>query len=228
MKAYHITSKRNFDAILCDGFIRPRSQPRKFGEQGGGFSADWHAQDNQYVFFAPSEHSEFYRTLTDGTDAYGFVYDAEFLILGMDALVGPDLLSAYDALQHECAKEIAEELGPKPIDEKGLTEFLIRHEITDPEMISQMRRDESSYYHDVLYAMMDEDSSVPGASDALRLFKDRVGAIQDRDRVTGEEALAFLRAAPVWNLTPREILVPGQVSIEARLHCVIAGIEEGD
>ena len=223
IKACHITSKENFEAIQRDGFIRPRSQPRRFGEQGGGFAADWHAQDNQFVFFAPSKHSEFYQTLTDGSDAYGFVFDAEFLILGLDAFVGPDLLTKYDSLMHECAQAVATELGDKPIDEEGLKAFLEKHEITDPRMIASIRKDESSYYQDVLDGMLDADDSVPGAMDGLTHFKAKVGDIQAKYRAKGEDALQVLRSGESPIGTPMEILVPGPVPIEARLHCVHAG-----
>ena len=77
MKAYHFTSKENFDAIRRDGFIRPRTEKRKWGESGAGFSLDWHAQDNQFVFFSPDK--DFYASLA-GEDQYGFIFDAVFLL----------------------------------------------------------------------------------------------------------------------------------------------------
>ena len=222
--ASHITNKENFDAIRRDGYIRPRTEPRAFGEQGGGFSADWIAEDNQFVFFSPSD---FYTTLTDGSDAYGFVFDAEFLILGLDGLVGPDLLTKYDALMHECAEAIATQLGPKPIDETGLQAFLEKHAITDAAMIAHIRRDEASHSQDILNGMLDEDDTVPGAADGLKMFRERVGDIHRRERMTGEMAVSWLKASQNVTLgTPFEILVPGPVPIEARLHCIIGGIEE--
>ena len=226
MKAYHITSKANYEAILRDGFIRPRSQPRQWGEQGGGFSIDWHAEDNQYVFFAPSEASEFYLTLTDGTDAYGFVYDAEFLVLKMNGLVGPDLMTRYDDLMHQCAQEIANSINPKPIDEEGLKAFIERHQISDPRMIENIRKEEASYYLDILNGMLDSDESVQGVKEGLNLFKEKVREIQTDFRMEGENGLMLLRAIPMWELKPYEILVPGPVPVDACLHHIIAGEED--
>ena len=223
VKAYHITSKENFDAIHRDGFIRPRTEKRRSGEQGSGFAADWHAQDNQFVFFSPSD---FYQTLTDGTDAYGFVYDAEYLIFGLSAFVGPDLLTKYDDLMHTCAQQVAEKLGPKPIDEVSLQAFLKQNEITDAGMIAAIRKDEGSYYQDVLNGMLNSDKSVTGAMDGLKMFREKVGEIQDKHRTTGEKALQILRNPVIAALgTPLEILVPVPVPIEARMHCIIAGKE---
>ena len=227
MNAEHITNKENFQAIQRDGYIRPRSEPREFGEQGGCFAADWHAQDNQFVFFVPGRHSEFYRTLTYsyGSEVYGFVFDAEFLILGLKGRVGPDLMTKYDDLMHDCAQAVAAELGPKPIDEISLQEFLEKHEISVPQMIADMRKNEGSYYQEVLDGMLNADASVPGAMDGLKLFKEQVGEIQEKHRVSGEAALQLLRSGENPIGTPLEILVPGPVPIHARLSCIVAGEE---
>ena len=214
IKAYHYTSQENFDAIRRDGFIRPRTEKRKFGEQGAGFSTDWHAQDNQFVFFSPEK--TFYASLV-GEDRYGFVFDAEFLILGLGSFVGPDLLTKYDDLMHECAKAVAKELGPKPIDEAGLQAFLEKHQIADEKMIASMRADEQSHYYNILYGMLDTDESVAGAVEGLTMFRAKVGAIQQEYRVSGDAALDLLRSGTSPIGTPLEILVPSAVPINAQL-----------
>ena len=120
MNAYHITSKANYHRILADGVLRPRSEKRQFGEQGGGFSADWIAEDTQFVFFSTSDF--YFNLQLDGADdTFGFVFDAEFLILGCDGIVGPDLLTQYDTLLHKCAQAVATKMGTKEIDEPSRT-----------------------------------------------------------------------------------------------------------
>ena len=214
MKAFHFTSQENFDAIRRDGFIRPRTEKRKWGEQGAGFQPDWIAQDNQFVFF--SLDKAFYSSLV-GENRCGFVFDAEFLILGCNALVGPDLLTKYDDLMHDCAKTVADTMPPKPIDEAGLKAFLEKHQITDPRMIASIRADEASHYQDILDGMLNEDESVSGAVAGLKLFHAKVGEIQAQYRVSGDAALDVLRSGTSPIGTPLEILVPGPVSIDARL-----------
>ena len=217
MNAYHITSKENFHAIQGDGYIRPRAEPRQYGEQGGGFAADWHAQDNQFVFFTPQVNRAFYQTLTYEDEGYGFVFDAEFLILGLDGLAGPDLLTKYDDLMHDCAKTVAETMPPKPINEEGLKAFLEQHQITDMRMIASIRADEASHYQDILDGMLNADKSVAGAVEGLKMFHAKVGAIQEQYRVSGDVALDLLHSGTSPIGTPLEILVPGPVAIDARL-----------
>lgn len=226
MNAYHITSQENFEAIQRDGFIRPRTQKRKYGETGHGFKPDWIARDHQFVFFSPTD---FYFSLVHTPEeTYGFVYDAEYLILELGGLVGPDLLTKYDNLMHDCAQEIATQLGPKPIDESNFQAFLTEHQITDPKMIEHIRRDEASYYQDVLYGMLDADDSVSGVTAAQQLFEARVGDIQKRERTHGTAALALIQKQPSPDdfSPPLEILVPQPVPLSARLHNVIAGVED--
>ena len=217
MEAYHFTSQENFDAIRRDGFIRPRTEKRKWGEQGAGFRPDWIAQDNQFIFFSPEK--AFYASLA-GEDRYGFVFDAEFLILGCNAFVGPDLLTKYDDLMHDCAKTVADTMPPKPIDEEGLKAFLERHQITDERMIASIRADEASHYQDILDGMLNEDESVAGAVEGLKMFHAKVGAIQEQYRVSGDAALDSLRSGTSPIGTPLEILVPVPVAIDARLDVI--------
>ena len=56
-----------------------------------------------------------YRSITE-EPSYGFVFDAHFLVSEHGALVGTDLMTEYDQLYHEIAREVAEQLGSKPID----------------------------------------------------------------------------------------------------------------
>ena len=86
---------------------------------------DWVAGDSEYVFFSvPGFYKNFGQNGEDET--YGFVFDAEFLMLELGGLVGPDLLTQYDDLLHDCAMEISEKLPPKAIDTEG-TESVSRN-----------------------------------------------------------------------------------------------------
>ena len=194
IKAYHTTTKDVYEKIKADGYIRPRRRLREFGEHGYGFEPDWVAGDSEYVFFSiPDFYKNFGQHGEDET--YGFVFDAEFLMLELGGLVGPDLLTQYDDLLHDCAMEISEKLPPKAIDTKGLNRFLETHEIVDEAMIESIKRDEASHYSDILEGMQDKDESVPGVAEALKLFQEKVGSIQVRDRMGGATGFSWLRAA---------------------------------
>lgn len=215
MNAFHITNRENFDAIHRDGFIRPQCQTRQVGEYDIGFGGDWHSPDNQYVCFAPLDHAEYYMHVSDPSDCWGFVFDAEFLVLELNGLVGTDLSRVHWELMYECAEAIATQLGPKSIDEASLQAYLDQHQITDAEMIASIRKSEGSYYQDVLDGMLDADDSVLGAMDGLKMFNAKLGEIERENRSSGEEALALLRAEPIP--IALEILVPCAVPINARL-----------
>ena len=231
LKAYHTTTRDVYEKIKVDGYIRPRRRLREFGEHGYGFKPDWIAGDAEYVFFSVAD---FYRNFgPDREDeTYGFVFDAEFLMLKLGGLVGPDLLTQYDDLLHACALEISEKLPPKEIDTEGLNRFIETHEIVDEAMIEALKRDETSHYSDILEGMQDKDESLPGVPQALKLFQEKVGRIRTRDRMGGAAGFSWLRASfttipPIVSITDTklEILVPSAVSINTSTGVIEQGKE---
>ena len=99
-------------------------------------------------------------------------------------------------------------------------------------MIESIKRDEASHYFDILEGMQDKNESVPGVVEALKLFQEKVGSIQVRDRMGGATGFSWLRAAfttipPIKPIsdTKLEILVPKAVSIEKRIGIIEQGKE---
>ena len=231
LKAYHTTTKAAYEQIQADGYIKPICRLRKPGEPGFGFKPDWVAGDAEYVFFSVAD---FYKNFgEDGADeTYGFIFDAEYLMLEMQGLMGPDLLTQYDDLLHECAMAVSAKMPPKAIDTAGLKQFLDTHEIVDDAMIEAIKRDETSHYSDIIEAMQDEDETIPGTAEALKLFQEKVGRIRVRDRMGGAAGFSWLRAAfttipPIVPIidTKLEILVPSAVSIDTRIGFIEQGKE---
>ena len=195
---------------------------------------DWHAEDNEYVYFSPGNNDFYLMLQPDGTDGtYGFIFNAETLIREYNALVGPDLMTKYDELLHEVAKEIDARLPRKTVDEAALQAFFEQHAITDPNMQARMRQDEAENYYDVLYGMLDREMDVPGVREGLAAFKKRVKHLKAKYRVSGAAALARLRTDenlrsehPIG--TPLEILVASAVPISIAVGQIRRGKEESD
>ena len=180
------------------------------------------AQDNRFVCFTPGD-ADFYRSRMSPEEHYGFVFDARWLIFEMDALAGIDLLTEYDARLHEIAERVAAELGPKPIDEDALAEFLATNEIDDPRRIALIRRDEASWKADILYALRDGDTSMKGVDRAMEMFVAEVQCLQQARRKKGMDAWNLLHEVQMPFAPPLELLVPTPVPIAK----AIGRIEEG-
>ena len=194
IKAYHTTTQATYAQIKADGYLKPRSRPRAFGEPGYGFAPDWLAGDSEYVFFSVTDrYRNFGRDSMDET--FGFVFDAELLIHEFHGVVGPDLVHEYDRLLDKTAKEIDLTLKAKPVDDAAVQEFCERMEITDPRIIEAIQKDEASHYQDILDGMQARDESVPGVSAALRLFDKRAAILRACRQKVGDEALALLKNA---------------------------------
>lgn len=218
IKAYHTTTQATYAQIKADGYLKPRSRPREFGDTGYGFAPDWLAGDSEYLFFSVAD---LYRNFGgDGTDeTYGFVFDAELLIHEFHGVVGPDLVHEYDRLLDKTAKEIDLTLKAKPVDDAAVQEFCERMEITDPRIIEAIKKDEASHYQDILEGMQARDESVPGVSAALRLFDKRAALLRASRRKIGDEALALLK-----NASDRlEILVKREVPLTFAYAEIVSG-----
>lgn len=208
----HVTDFEHFRAISQIGYIVANDRQREYGMMGHSFGSDFLAGDRRYVFFSTGQG---YRSLTD--EAWGFVFDAQYLVSAHNGIVGHDLMNAYDGVVHEVALEVAERLGEKPmITDAELKAFSERHGITDRNVLEAIRKDSQSHYQDILTAIWNIDESVAGGADAIKLYKERVREVQNRERVIGESAQNRLRAEQSDSdlLTCLEILIPQPLPIE--------------
>ena len=209
----HITNFEHFNAINRIGYIIANDRQREFGMQGHSFGSDYLAGDRRYIFFSTGNA---YRSITE-EPSYGFVFDAHFLVSEHGALVGTDLMTEYDQLYHEIAREVAEQLGSKPmITDTELNDFAERHGITDRYVLDAIREDSMSAYQDVLIGMWNIDKTVEGAEAGIRLFQERVGDVQAKHRRAGNDAHKRLNAeeSDPCLLISLELLVPRPLPIE--------------
>jgi len=200
-------------AIVASGELRPRIDEKPLCEDGNLFELDRLAGDNRYVFLS---YGARYSEHRDPALTYGFVFDAVQLI-EWGAMVGPDMLQHYEDLLEQCVAEVAATLPPLPmISDAELADFAAMAG-DDPAMLDYVRQESVKRDSDIDMAILCGDMAEPGAADAVRLFQQRVGALQAQHRASGAAALATLREG-------MEILILGTLPISA----AIARIEAGE
>lgn len=204
-----------FAAIRADGALRPYCAERPMGAHGNSFELDHLAGDSGYVFLSVGER---YRRYAENGTAYGFVFDAERLVLECGALVGPDMLHHYEDLMEQCVAEVAATLPPLPmISEEELAGFATLAG-DDPAMLAYVR--EQSVYRDsdIDMAIRLGDMDEPGATEAVALFQQRAPAMQAQWRKSGDEALAMLEEG-------MEVLVKGSLPLALAIGTIEGGYE---
>lgn len=204
-----------FTAIQADGALRPYCAARAIGAHGNTFELDHLAGDSSYIFLSVGER---YRRYAENGTAYGFVFDAERLVLERGALVGPDMLQHYEDLMEQCIAEVAATLPPLPmISEEEIAGFAALAG-DDPAMLAYVR--EQSVYRDsdIDMAVRCGDMDEPGAEEAVALFRQRVPALQAQWRKSGAEALAMLGDG-------MEVLVKGSLPLALSTAIIEGGYE---
>ena len=202
-----------FATIQADGALRPYCAERPLGAHGNSFELDHLAGDSGYVFLSVGER---YRRYAENGTAFGFIFDAEQLVLGCGALVGPDMLHHYEDLMEQCIAEVAATLPPLPmISEEELAGFAALAG-DDPAMLAYVR--EQSVYRDsdIDMAIRCGDMDEPGAAEAVALFKQRAPALQAQWRKSGTEALAILEEG-------MEVLVKGSLPLTMAINTIEGG-----
>lgn len=215
MKAYHTTKLESFEKIRQQGIIQPSGREREV--DGGMHYLDVYAKDG-YVFLSSP-----YFIKRDGIKekTYGFVYNAEKLILEGNALVGVDLLPEYIKLMHECAKSIAEK--PKKGDEIGLAAYMENEGIMQMPQELFEYQDESASYYDIWFGIRRNHTGIPAVCETIKVYKNEVLTLQREKRCKGPKALEVLKQDPPSCSLPWEILVKGNLSIEI----AVGEIKEG-
>lgn len=212
--------RQRFQQIQRTGVLQPRGRPRdpSHDDHGSSFGLDLLAGDGDYVFLS---YGPRYRNLFPDDLCYGFLFDAVQLVQA-GALVGPDLIHDYEELAHEIAEEVDARLPALPeISDEELEEFAGLFGTHDEEMLTHIRQQSTSRYHDIIDGMRYQDRSVPGAKIAMWLFRRRVSAIQSQHRKAGEEALALLRQEN--EPSKLEILFPDQLPLAWSVGTIQAG-----
>lgn len=204
-----------FAAIRADGALRPYCAERPLGAPGNTFELDHLAGDSDYVFLSVGER---YRRYAENGTAYGFVFDADRLVLECGALVGPDMLEHYEDLMEQCIAAVAATLPPLPmISEEELADFAALAG-DDPAMLAYVREQSVCRDSDIDMAIRCGDMDEPGAAEAIALFRQRVPALQAQWRKSGAQALAMLREG-------MEVLVKGSLPLALATAIIEGGYE---
>lgn len=195
--------RSRFHAIKSSGVLLP-AEKREFMSTSNSYDLDFLAGDNQYVFLSAGAR---YRDERPGCICYGFIFDPVELITNHGAVVGPDLANEYDALLDSVVRQVESTLPALPaISDDELAAFTELMGITDSSMIEHIRVESSSRYHDLIAAVEDQDDSVKGAAEAIKLFKIGAKKLQSEMRFSGQEAIDRLAEG-------MEILVPKQLPL---------------
>lgn len=208
-------ARRRYDEIVAAGVLRPGGdRPRTLDAAGSTFALDTLAGDGRYIFLSRGER---YRAVREPGMCYGFVFDAEQLVAA-GAIVGPDLLSDYEALADEIARDLDARASGEPAGDDEMAEFAALFG-DDPGLLAAVRDMSGSRYWDILQALEAGDDSTPEAAEAVSRFRSGAADIQSRRRVGGEEALRRLRRGD----GRLEILFPGDLPILNAVGFVEAG-----
>ena len=198
-------ARRRYDKVLAGGVLRPRGdRPCDLTDPGSVRDLDALAGDGRFVFLSLGSR---YRDVRDATLCHGFAFDAERLVRD-GALVGPDLLSDYEALADEIARDLDERSPGAPATAEDLADFATLFGGDDPALLAAVQAMSGSRYWDILRALEDGDESPPEAAEALARFRAGAAAIQARERVAGDVALERLRRGGQL-----EILWPGELPL---------------
>ena len=222
IKAYYFINKEIFDttkeafyAIKREGYIHPRveHEQRNASEISNGVEVHSIAGDSRYAFFTIDDRlltmPDNFLSMSDRNlienqlyDVYGFVFDAIELITEHDALVGPNLAEDYNNLMCEIAREVDNALPRSSID---LT-------VTNP--ISRQLK--------ILYGMSSQDESVPGVTEALRFFYERVKRLQESKRCSGPKAIEMINQSQGKEVL--DLLIANKISIHQAIGTIEGGI----
>jgi len=210
--------RQRFETIHQEGQLKPRGNfLRELDSQGSQRNFDLLAGDGKYIFLSAGSR---YRQVRESDICYGFIFDAKDLIEA-GAIVGPDLLADYEALADEITIEVEATLPAKqPVSDEDLKEFAEKMGISDPGMLDFIRTDSTRRHHDIFSAMEDGDLSVPGAEQALMLWRERLPAILAK-RKSGVEALEMLKEGK--GKGDLEILVEGPLDLQLSIGLIVGG-----
>ena len=217
------SAEQRFAAVCAAGrLVASGASQRTLEHPGSQRDYDLLAGDGRYIFLSIGRR---YRDVREPELSYGFVFDAEELI-AQGGLVGYDLLSDYEELADAVVREVDATLPPAaPISAEELAEFANLMGATDPGMLVHLREQSISHYWDILDGMLARDESVPGVSEALSLWQERLPALQVAHRKSGADALGLLRSD--HQNGDLELLMEGELNLRMAKAFIVAGSESG-
>ncbi len=181
-----------FQQIKQAGVIQARcNQIRAWDSPGRSTWEDDLAGDDRYVFLSVGSR---YDDQVEGI-AFGWVFDAEALI-GRGAILGKfDLAADYTEIIGGVAEEVAATLPRLPrISDQELDEFMEKMcEGEGAEMRQHISNNSTNPELELLDALGDGNADYPGHVEAVATVKQRVAVLHRETRLSGEEALAYLR-----------------------------------
>ena len=237
-EGYHLTVHKNYDKIHIDGVITSRKEnPDNVPQVAGALTKE------ALELFGDDKHSLFHPLGPGGelklihalcgpelsakqyidfqaSHVYGFVFDLEYLILELGAVISYPLIeTVYPALMEECVEAVLEEMPIKPCAEEKIKAYFERNNITDVRVQYELRRIWQTYYHEIRSDLFANHPTYQGSITAREMFLERLPEVHKKNRYGGQKAIDMLVEeyelnTPVEQMGPKfEILVDKEVQI---------------
>lgn len=215
------TVRARFHTIRQSGRLSARAA-RPNDEHGHSFWQDELAGDTEYVFLSLGER---YSKASFPKDIiFGFIFNAEQLILDGALLGIRDLANEYDQIIGDVAEHIAATLPRcQPISEKALAEFQQWNGGGSPELLAFIRQESSNPEHDLLSAIQEGDLSYPGCAQARQEICRRMAYVQQMYRLQGQKALEYMQQIEEDGRC--EILVKSSLFISEAIGLIKGGMQ---
>lgn len=188
-------------AIIHSGALRPAQEQ----EHSRQFALDRLVGDNQYVFLSIGKRY----WLSPDEANFGFVFDAEDLLLHHDAILRDgDLMQDYEDLLDEIVSEYTTVRDPSLWTEEEKAALF--EALDNPDDHPDYKSPDEDY-HNLIDAVQHADMAVPYASEATEQFMRRAHHLQSQKQYTGHEAVRMAQQS--GNSGHYELLVREQLYI---------------
>jgi hypothetical protein len=198
-------------SIVKSGALRP-AQDQEHSRQ---FALDRLVGDNQYVFLTIGKRY----WLSPDIANFGFIFDAEDLLLHYDAILRDgDLMQDYEDILDEVVSEFTTSKDPSQWTEEEKQFLFVA--LDNPDAYPDYKSPDEDY-HNLIDAIKHGDMSVPYAQEASEQFIRRAKHLQGQRQLTGEKAVTA--ALQSGNSGHYELLIKGHLDISLARGCVMHG-----
>jgi len=200
-----------FEEIKAAGCIHARCfiQDDHWDRVGRSHWEDDLTGDDRYVFLSVGPR---YNDQAPIEATFGFVFDAEALIEAGAILGLHDMAGDYTEIVGEAAEEIARTLPRlERISQAELDEFAVAMGVDDPAMLQFISDNSTNPESELLEALSQGGEDYPGYQTCLDLIRDRIQALHQTKRFSGQAALHRLRQGADNGCL--EILVPDSLAL---------------
>ena len=237
-EGYHLTVYQNYEKIHLEGFITSRKENQDNVRQVAGALTKEALQllgDDKYSLFHPlgpggelklihalcgPELSAKQYIDFQASHVYGFVFDIEYLILELGAVISYPLMeTVYSGLMEDCVEAVLAKMPRKPCPEEKIKAYFIRNNITDVRVQHSLRRTWQTYYHEIRSDLFANHPTYQGSIIAREAFLERLPDVHKKHRFGGQKAIDMIieeyeKNTPVEQMGPKyEILIDKPVQI---------------